>query len=70
MPGAAVMSRAEDLGVPMVLVDTDTLIAVERMESLFGKVHLHDPVKAERIREMFKRDVDLDRLATAFGLDL
>ncbi|MGB4442185.1 MAG: phosphotransacetylase family protein [Coriobacteriia bacterium] len=69
MPGAAVMSRAEDLGVPMVLVDTDTLTAVERMESLFGRVHLHDPVKAERIREMFERDVDLDRLAAVFGLD-
>lgn len=69
MPGAAVMSRAEDLGVPMVLVDTDTLTAVERMESLFGRVHLHDPVKASRIREMFERDVDLDRLAAVFGLD-
>ncbi len=53
------MSRAEDLGVPMVLVDTDTLTAVERMEFLFGRVHLHDPVKAARIRAMFERDVDL-----------
>lgn len=70
LPGAAVMSRAEELGVPMVLVDTDTLTAVERMELLFGRVHLHDPVKAARIRAMFERDVDLDRLNAAFGLDL
>lgn len=69
MPGAAVMSRAEDLGVPMVLVDTDTLTAVERMEALFGRVHLHDPQKAARIREMFERDVDLGRLSAVFGLD-
>ncbi|MDO8848321.1 MAG: phosphotransacetylase family protein [Coriobacteriia bacterium] len=69
VPGATVMSRAEDLGVPMVLVDTDTLTAVERMEFLFGRVHLHDPVKAARIREMFERDVDLNRLSAIFGLD-
>lgn len=69
-PGAAVMSRAEDLGVPMVLVDSDTLTAVERLEMLFGRVHLHDPVKAARIREMFERDVDLERLSAIFGLSL
>lgn len=69
VPGAAVLSRAEDLGVPMVLVDTDTLTAVERFEMLFGRVHLHDPVKAARIREMFERDVDLERLSAVFGLD-
>lgn len=69
VPGAAVMSRAEELGVPMVLVDTDTLTAVERLEMLFGRVHLHDPVKASRIREMFERDVDLERLSAVFGLD-
>ncbi len=69
LPGAAVLSRAEELGVPMILVDTDTLTAVERMETLFGRVHLHDPVKAARIRAMFERDVDLDRLDRAFGLD-
>jgi len=68
IPGAAVMSRAEELGVPMILVDTDTLTAVERMETLFGRVHLHDPVKAARIREMFERDVDIPRLLAAFGL--
>jgi BioD-like phosphotransacetylase family protein len=68
VPGAAVMSRAEDLGVPMVLVDTDTLTAVERLEMMFGRVHLHDPLKAARIQEMFERDVQLERLTAAFGL--
>ena len=69
LPGATVMSRAEELGVPMVLVDTDTLTAVERMETLFGRIHLHDPVKAARIRTMFERDVDIPRLLAAFGLE-
>lgn len=68
LPGAAVLSRAEELGVPMILVDTDTLTAVERMETLLGRVHLHDPEKAARIRALFERDVDVPRLLTAFNL--
>jgi BioD-like phosphotransacetylase family protein len=68
LPGAAVMSRAEELGVPMILVDTDTLTAVERMETLLGRVHLHDTQKAGRIRALFERDVDVPRLLAAFGL--
>lgn len=68
LPVAAVMSRAEELGVPMILVDTDTLTAVERMETLLGRVHLHDPDKAARIRALFERDVDVPRLLAAFGL--
>lgn len=68
LPGAAVMSRAEELGVPMISVDTDTLTAVERMETLLGRVHLHDPEKAARIRALFERDVDVPRLLAAFNL--
>lgn len=68
LPGTVVMSRAEELGVPMILVDTDTLTAVERMETLLGRVHLHDPEKAARIRALFERDVDVPRLLSAFGI--
>lgn len=67
-PAALVLSRAEELGVPMVMVGMDTLSAVEKMETLLGKVRLHDPGKADRIREMFAAAVDVDALvALAFG---
>ncbi len=67
-PDPFVATRAEELGVPMLMVDTDTLTAVERMEALLGRVHLHDPVKAARIRAMLERDCDLERLFAAIGL--
>lgn len=67
-PSSLVLARADELGIPMILVDMDTLTAVERMESLMGHVRLHDPVKADRIREMFTADVDIARLLAAFGL--
>lgn len=61
-PSAHVLSRAEELGVPMVLVSFDTLTTVERLERLFGRVRLHDPAKAARIREMLTGSVDVDVL--------
>ena len=67
-PDPFVIARAEDLGVPMLLVDTDTLTAVERMEALLGRVHLHDPLKAARIRRMLEEHCDLERLLSAIGL--
>jgi BioD-like phosphotransacetylase family protein len=61
-PSAHVLSRAEELGVPMVLVAHDTLSTVERLERMFGRVRLHDPVKADRIREMLSGSVDVDAM--------
>jgi uncharacterized protein len=67
-PSSIVLARAEDLGVPMVLVDMDTLSAVERMEQLLGRVRLHEPGKAARIRELLTANVALPDLLAAFGI--
>lgn len=68
-PSSLVLSRAEELGVPMVLVGMDTLSAVEKMEGLLGRVRLHDPGKAARMREMFEQAVNVDELlGSAFGV--
>jgi uncharacterized protein len=64
-PSAHVLSRAEELGVPMVLVAYDTLSTVERLEKMFGRVRLHDPAKAARIREMLTASVDVDSMLNA-----
>ena len=64
-PSPHVLSRAEELGVPMVLVGFDTLSTVERLERLFGRVRLHDPTKAARIREMLTASVDVDLMLRA-----
>lgn len=64
-PAGQVLSRAEELGVPMILVDLDTLTAVERLEGLFGRMRVHDPGKAARIREMMEAAVDVDAMFEA-----
>lgn len=67
-PSSFVVARADELGVPMLLVESDTLTAVERMESLMGRTRLHDETKVARIRELFDASVDADALFGAVGL--
>ncbi len=67
-PSSFVLARADELGVPMVLVDMDTLTAVEKLEGIMGQVRLHGPGKADRMREMFRAGVSVDDLFAAFGL--
>lgn len=67
-PASLVLARADELGVPMIMVDMDTLTAVERMEALMGRVRLHGRGKADRIRAMFAEGVRADELIAAFGL--
>lgn len=66
-PSSIVLSHADDLGVPMILVEMDTLSAVERMEVLFGRVRVHDAVKVARIRELLAEDADLGAIFNALG---
>ncbi|MGV8083563.1 MAG: DRTGG domain-containing protein [Coriobacteriia bacterium] len=68
-PDPFVQARAEELQVPMLMVDFDTLTAVECIETLLGRVHLHDAVKAQRIREMLEREADVTSLFRAAGVE-
>jgi BioD-like phosphotransacetylase family protein len=67
-PSPAVVARADELGVCTIVVDTDTLTAVERLDTLFGHVRLHGPGKADRMRRMFAEGVALDDLLAAFDV--
>jgi BioD-like phosphotransacetylase family protein len=67
-PSSLVLARADELEVPMLMVDMDTLTAVEHMEALMGRVRLHGPGKADRMREIFAEGVRVDDLLHAFGL--
>jgi BioD-like phosphotransacetylase family protein len=63
-----VLARADELGVCSIVVDTDTLTAVEQLDALFGHVRLHGPGKADRMRRMFADEVAIDDLLAACGV--
>ncbi len=66
LPPPAVLSVAEQKGVPVMLVEVDTLTAVERTESLIGQTRVHEQVKLDQIGERMRDHLDLDRLCAVF----
>jgi BioD-like phosphotransacetylase family protein len=69
-PLPQIIARAEEVEVPILSVNLDTLTTVERVEQAFGNVSLHEPVKADYIARFVREHVDIARLSGALGLSL
>jgi BioD-like phosphotransacetylase family protein len=67
-PSPAVLSRAEEVEVPVLSVALDTLATVEIIERALGQVRLQEPVKVEYIVQMMAEHFDIDRLLAGLGL--
>jgi uncharacterized protein len=63
-PSDTVLSRAEDLEIPILSVDLDTLTTVEIVDRTFGQVRLQEPVKVQCVYQMLTKHFDVDRLMT------
>ncbi len=67
-PQPFILSRAEDLEIPVITVDLDTLNTVEIINRAFGQVRLHEPIKVQCISQMMAEHFDIDRLLNKLGL--
>ena len=61
-PLPQLVNRAEELEVPLLRVDRDTLSTVEVIENAFGHVRLHESVKASYAFRLVEEYCDLARL--------
>jgi len=61
-PSPIILGRAEEVGVPMILVRQDTLTAVEVIERFFGKTRFHLEKKVQRFQEMLEDRFDFGLL--------
>lgn len=68
-PSQAVLSRAEDLEIPILSVDLDTLTTVEIIDRTFGQVRLHEPIKVQTMYQMMSNHFDIDRLLAKLGME-
>jgi uncharacterized protein len=68
-PSPTILSRAEDLEVPILSVDLDTLTTVEIIDNAFGQARLHEPIKVQEICQMMAKHFDGDRLLAKLGLE-
>lgn len=62
LPNSIVINRAEDLEVPVLSVDLDTLTTVELVDKAFSQTRFSETIKVDCILQLFKQNVDVDRL--------
>ncbi len=67
-PLPQLINRAEELDVPLLKVEADTLSTVEIIEQAFGHVRLHEEVKASYAFRLVEEHCDLERLFSFFGI--
>lgn len=61
-PQQLILARAEDLEIPILMVDCDTLTTVEIVDQAFGKVRLHETIKVECMQKLIEEHFDTDKL--------
>jgi BioD-like phosphotransacetylase family protein len=67
-PSPAVLNRAEELQVPVLLCNLDTLAAVDITEGYFGRSRFQQPQKVERFSKMLDEYLNFDLLYKKLGL--
>lgn len=63
-----ILSRAEDLEIPILSVNLDTLSAVEIVDRAFGKARVQEQIKVERIQELMREHFELEKLLAKLGM--
>jgi len=67
-PVPEVLRRAEEAGVPVLLVRGNTMEAVQAIETVFGKTRLGQTAKLEQFAALMEEHFDFERLYQALGL--
>lgn len=67
-PSPLIVKQAEEFGVALLLVPTNTMETIEAIERVFGKTRLAQPDKLHQFEELVSENVDMPRLYKAIGL--
>lgn len=67
-PSPLVLGQAEDLGVPLIMVQSDTLTAVEEIERIFGRSRFHQERKIVKFERLLEEHFDYETLCAELGL--
>jgi uncharacterized protein len=67
-PQSYILRRAEDLEIPVISVDYDTLRTVEIVEEAFAQVRIQEPVKVKVMNQLMAEHFDFSRFQQLLGL--
>lgn len=68
-PQQLILARAEDLEIPILTVDFDTLTTVEIVDRCFGTVRLHESIKVECMQNLIEEHFNVDQLLTKLKMN-
>ncbi len=66
-PNKIIISRAEQMKVPLILVKTDTLTTVERFEHILGRLSIREERKVKRATKLVNENIDFELLYKLTG---
>ena len=67
-PSSIILGKAEELGIPVVMVGMDTFSTAERADMIIRSARTHEVKKLERLQELIDCCVDLPRLRQLTGI--
>ena len=69
-PSPVVLNRADELGVPMLLANMDTMGTIDVVENYMGRSRVQQPEKVERFTAMLKENLDFAKLYNKLELKI
>lgn len=66
-PDSIILSRAAEVGVPVILARMDTMTAVKLVETRMGRIRLSHPRQVARLLDLVGQSVDIAALRQAVG---
>lgn len=61
-PSSVVVGRAEEIGVPIILVKYDSLTTIEKLNAIIGRTGFHEFKKTDKIIQITKEFIDIEGL--------
>jgi len=67
-PRPLIVKQANELGIPVLLVDSNTMETVEAIDQVMGKTRMGQTIKLEKFQKLLAQYVDLNRIYESIGL--
>lgn len=67
-PNPLIIRQADQMGVPVLLVPTNTMETIEAIDRIFGRTRLGQKAKLDQFRDLLIQHVDMERLYEALSL--
>ena len=68
-PDEMIMEKARLSGVPILSVQDDTFVTVDKIEAVLGKIRIREQKKVAKTKEIVGQELDLDGLLSQLGMD-